>query len=112
MKDWIYKTRYVKGLIEEKRASVVWQEEEQIKKQVLVELKKILICITGLFVIVLLYIVTYTPHPSQIYETLEKQTEKGEYSIDYCIGDCLTQGSTHIVIPEKAKTQQTCKIGF
>lgn len=106
MKEWIYKTRFVKGLIEEKRASVVWQEEELLKKQVLEEVKKIVICILALFFIVLLYVVTYKPHGLQTYETIEKQIEEENYSIDYRIGDSKIKGKTHIIVPEKVYSKK------
>lgn len=92
--------------MEEKRASMVWQEEELVKKQVLEDLKKIIVCILALFFLILLYVITYKTQEVQTYKTLKKHIKEQDYSMDYRIGDNLLEGKTHVTIPEKVYSKK------
>lgn len=107
MKKFIYRTIYFQRLVAEKQNSDIWQDAEDIKEETYQEIKKLLYCVGGVAVFILIYLFTYTEKDMLLTDgSIEKQQTQTQQTLFYKAEDGAIQGTTKITIPEKPYSEQ------
>lgn len=107
MKKFICDSLYFQKLVATKQSADIWQEEEGLRKEAYKEVQKLLYCILGLTVLLMIYLCTYSVEEDSVTEgILEKEEEETQYQLSFQAENGAVKGSTKVTIPERPYSEQ------